>query len=117
MILVDGKVNGNAATFLLDTGANRTIVSAKVYGQVQFKMHQLRRNGHGAGVSGNSIPLPADLVLAERVWTAHRVSVMNLDELSDLLKLHLDGLIGQDILRDFRYVRIDYRARVIELEE
>jgi hypothetical protein len=26
-------------------------------------------------------------------------------------------LIGEDILRDFRSIRIDYHARVIELEE
>src|SRR5256885_7561599 len=36
MILIDGKVNGNPATFLLDTGSNRTIVSTRVYGNVEF---------------------------------------------------------------------------------
>jgi len=49
---------------------------------------------------------------------SQRVAVMNLDELSDILGVrHIDGLIGEDILRDFRSIRIDYHARVIELEE
>jgi gag-polyprotein putative aspartyl protease len=117
MILVDGKVNGNPATLLLDTGANRTIISGKAYGSVQFHLQQLRHNSHGAGVSGGAIPLQADLVLAERVWVAQRVSVMDLDELSEMLKLHFDGLLGQDILRQFRSIRIDYHAHIIELEE
>ena len=29
----------------------------------------------------------------------------------------LDGLLGEDILREFHSVRIDYRAHVIELED
>jgi gag-polyprotein putative aspartyl protease len=117
MILVDGKVNGNPATLLLDTGANRTIISGKAYGNVQFRLQQLRHNSHGAGVSGGSIPQHADLVLGEHAWVAQRVSVMDLDELNEMLKLHFDGLLGQDILRQFRSVRIDYHAHVIELEE
>jgi hypothetical protein len=28
-----------------------------------------------------------------------------------------EGLLGQDMLRQFRSVRIDYRAHVIELQE
>lgn len=117
MILVDGKVNGNPATLLLDTGADRTIISRKAYGSVQFRLQQLRRNSHGAGVSGGSIPLRADLVIADHMWPAQRVSVMELDELNDMLKLHFDGLLGQDILRQFRSVRIDYHTKMIELEE
>jgi hypothetical protein len=55
--------------------------------------------------------------MAQACRAAQRVSVMNLDELNETLRLHFDGLIGQDVLQQFRYVRIDYRARVIELRE
>ena len=117
MILVDGKVNGNPAILLLDTGANHTIISGKAYGKVEFHLQQLRHNLRGPGVSGGSIPLSADLVIADHRWPAQRVSVMELDELNETLKLHFDGLLGQDILRQFRSVRIDYHTKTIELEE
>jgi hypothetical protein len=42
---------------------------------------------------------------------------MDLGELNELLKLNFDGLLGQDILRQFRSVRIDYQSKRIQLEE
>jgi hypothetical protein len=43
--------------------------------------------------------------------------VMDLEELKGVLKLEFDGLLGQDILRQFRTVRIDYHTHVLEMEE
>ena len=42
---------------------------------------------------------------------------MNLGDLPERLGAPFDGLLGQDILRQFRSVRINYRAHVIELEK
>jgi hypothetical protein len=75
------------------------------------------RHESGPGLVGNSLRRPADLELGGHVWTAQQVSVMNLDELKQMLHMDFDGLLGQDILRQFRSVRIDYRAHVIELQE
>ena len=116
LIVVEGKVNSNAATFLLDTGANRTIVSAKIYGSGRFNLQRMPRR-NGAGFAGYSLRRPADLELAENVWTAQEVSVMDLDDLKEMLHMDFDALLGQDFLRQFRSVRIDYRAHVIELQE
>src|SRR5437016_8881843 len=82
MILVDGKVNGNPATFLLDTGSNRTIISVKAYGNIQFDWHRLPHNSKGPGLTGGALRLPADLTLAQHVWVAQRVSVMDLGDLN-----------------------------------
>jgi Aspartyl protease len=117
LIVVEGKVNGNPATFLLDTGANRTIVSVKTYGNVRFKLQHMPPRDGGAGLIGYSLRHPADVVLGEHVWLAQQVSVMDLDELKQMLHMDFDGLLGEDILRQFRSVRIDYRAYVIELQE
>jgi predicted aspartyl protease len=117
MILVEGQVNGNHVTFLLDTGSNNTIVSTKTYGDVQFELHRIQRSRNGPGMAGESVRLPVELGLANRIWVGQRVSVMNLDDLKRILGLSFDGLLGQDILRQFRSVRIDYHAHVIELEE
>lgn len=117
LIVVEGKVNGNAATFLLDTGANRTIVSAKIYANARFDLQRMPPRRGGAGFSGYSLRRSADVELAENIWTAQQVSVMDLDELKQMLHMDFDALLGQDFLRQFRSVRIDYRAHTIELQQ
>lgn len=110
LIVVEGKVNGNAATFLLDTGASRTIVSVKTYGNIRFKLQQMPPREGRAGLIGYSLRRSADVVLGEHAWLAQQVSVMDLDELKQMLHMDFDGLLGEDILRQFRSVRIDYRS-------
>jgi hypothetical protein len=70
-----------------------------------------------AGFAGYSLRRPADLGLGENVWIAQQVSVMDLNELKQMLHMDFDGLLGQDFLSQFRSVRIDYRGHIIELQE
>jgi hypothetical protein len=115
MILVEGKVNGKSVTFLLDTGATRTIVSAKAYGDVGYRLRLAQRAGQQPGFVGESISLPVNLELERHTWLARRVSVMNFDGLSSVLGADFDGLLGEDVLREFRSVHIDYRTHQIDL--
>jgi Aspartyl protease len=117
MILVQGSVNGRPVTFLLDTGADKTIVSIKTYGDLQFQLRSAQRRSNGPGMTGESLRLPVDLTLANHLWVGQRVSVMNLEDLQRVLGITFDGLLGEDILREFRSVRIDYHTHVIELEQ
>jgi hypothetical protein len=41
---------------------------------------------------------------------------MNLNGLAQRFGAQFDGLLGQDILRQFRSVRINYKSHIIELE-
>jgi hypothetical protein len=117
MILVEGQIDGKKVTFLLDTGANHTILSARSYSDGQLPLRHALRGRNSAGMVGESVRLPVNLTLAGHVWASQTVTVMNLDELQDALGLRFDGLLGQDILREFRSVHIDYRDHVIELEQ
>ncbi len=117
MILVQGKVNGKPVTFLLDTGATRTIVSAKVYGNVGYSLRLAQRAGQQPGFVGETVTLPVNLQLDRHTWLARRVSIMNFNGLSDVLGADFDGLLGEDVLREFRSVHIDYRNHQIELEQ
>jgi hypothetical protein len=115
LILVDAKVNGNKVTLLLDTGANNTIINGKVYGNMPVP--RIDPTSKGPGVIGNALRLRVDLEIAGRFRFSQPVSVMNLDELPQRVGAQFDGLLGQDILRQFRSVRINYDAHVIELEK
>jgi hypothetical protein len=117
MILIEVKIDGHPMIFLLDTGSIGTIVSLKSYRTVPFPLRTIRRDPRSPGVVGDSVPVKLDLSLGGHTWYSQSVSLMNLDGLVDLLGTRVDGILGQDILREFRYVRIDYSARVIELEE
>jgi hypothetical protein len=115
LILVDARVNGHPATLLLDTGANNTIISVKMYGNVQAPQLELASNG--PGIVGNALRLRAELEIAGRFLFSQPVSVMNLGDLPQRVGAQFDGLLGQDILRQFRSVRINYHSHVIELEK
>lgn len=43
------------------------------------------------------------------LWAAQPVSVMNLEDLKQELGVNFDGLLGEDLLREFRSVRINYK--------
>jgi hypothetical protein len=116
MILIEGKIDEKRITFLLDTGSNHTIVSVRFYGNMLLALRPAQHDHGAAGWMGESVRLPVELSLADHIWAGQCVTMMNLDELQKVLGIHFDGLLGQDILREFRSVRIDYSAHVIELE-
>jgi predicted aspartyl protease len=117
MIVGQARVNDSQVALLLDTGATRTIVSARVYGNIPFRLRTIERSSKSAGIVGDSVILPINLELGDHTWAGQRVAIMNLDGLSQVFGIQFDGLLGQDILSEFHAVRIDYHAHVIELEE
>jgi Aspartyl protease len=117
MIVVQARVNGSQVALLLDTGATRTVVSARVYGNVPFRLRAIERTSKSAGIVGDSVILPVNLELANHTWAGQGVAVMNLDGLSQVFGIQFDGLLGQDVLSEFHSVRIDYHAHIIEFEE
>ena len=112
-ILVDAKINGSPVRLLVDTGANKTILNSSSLCNERSAARPVNR---GAGIVGNALRLRVDLELAHQIMFSQPVSVMNLEELSKSLRIPFDGLLGQDILNQFRSVRIDYKNHVIELE-
>jgi hypothetical protein len=112
-ILVDAKINGSPVRLLVDTGANKTILNSSSFCNERSVARPVNR---GAGIVGNALRLRVDLELARQIMFSQPVSVMNLEELSKSLRIPFDGLLGQDILNQFRSVRIDYKNHVIELE-
>ena len=115
LILIEAKANGNPVTLVMDTGANHTIIDAKSCGYTPTPGIDVITSG--VGISGNALRLRVDVELGKQFVFSQPVSVMNLDELSHRLGTPFDGLLGQDILRQFRSIRINYKRHVIELQD
>ncbi len=117
MILVEGEVNGDRVTLLIDTGSTKTILDAKAYRVTFLPLYPVQHDGKSAGLKGESVSVRLNLKLANHTWVGQPVSIMNLSELNQLLGTQFDGLLGEDILREFRSVRIDYNAHIIDLKQ
>ena len=114
MILLDATVNDKPAVLLLDTGADFTLISPEAAG-LPANLDALKAT-NTTGAAGEYVKSRVDLRLAERHWIERAVLVMDLSEASKRLGTRTDGFIGQDVLREFSAVRIDYKASVIEFE-
>ena len=115
MILLEGTVNGKLAALLFDTGADNSIIAPQFAG-MSANLDPLKA-GNGAGAGGDYTKAKIDLRLEKRHWIERAVLVMDLSEVSKRLGTPINGFIGQDILREFSTVRIDYKAGVVEFEK
>ena len=114
-ILVDARIDGSPVKLMLDTGSNETILNASSFCKTELSV--TRPANRGAGIVGNALHLRVDLELAHQIMFSQPVAVMNLEELSKSFRIPFDGLLGEDILNQFRSVRIDYKKHVLELEQ
>jgi gag-polyprotein putative aspartyl protease len=113
-ILVNARINGQEATLLVDTGAASTFVSAKLAGIE----HELRRSRFraDAGLEVSGVWHRAKLSLGG--WSESlEVKVIDFAPVSQRFGRRIDGILGQDVLRRFGRVTIDYRAKTLELSE
>ena len=114
LILLDGQANDKPAALPLDTGADNSLISSGAAG-IPAKLRPLSPTNAG-GSSGDYVKGRVDLRLDKRHWIDRAVLLMDLSEASKRLPTRIDGFIGQDILREFSAVRIDYKASVLVLE-
>ena len=114
-LLVCVEVNGKAGLMILDTGSSTTLVSEKFAGRevrdVQPSVTSLRGSGWlSSGRWGE-----ATIHLGSRYWVNRRVIVDDLRPMSDSLGWQIDGIFGEDLLRQYRSVIIDYDKNLVRL--
>ena len=115
MILLDAQVNRKPAGLLLDTGANNTLITPQAAG-LGVKLDALKPT-NTSGSSGEYMKGRVDLRLEKRHWIEREVLIMDLSEAGKRIGERVDGFIGQDLLREFFVVRIDYKAGAVEFEK
>jgi hypothetical protein len=114
VIVVRGTANGRPAVFILDTGSSRTILRPELVGTAAGSLPTSAFADGGPGLHAQGRWTRATIRLGEKTWR-REVVAMNFDEVSRALGMRVDGLIGQDLLREFDRVTIDFRARKILL--
>lgn len=116
-ILIQGHINGKPATFLLDTGAARTIVSAASIGVSEMDLQLARFAQDGPGLHGEAVWSQATIRLGSRAWQERKTAAMNLQPLSKIYGRRIDGIIGHDLLSEFSRVTLDFKRSRLQLED
>ena len=109
-------MNNKPVVLLLDTGSDFTLISPQASGVPAAKLRALTGT-KTTGANGDYVKSRIDLRLAERHWIDREILVMDLSDASKRIGTRIDGFVGQDLLREFSAVRIDYKASVIEFEK
>jgi hypothetical protein len=115
VILVEARVNGKPVTLILDTGAAATILHYQILDIPEMNLRLSRFLAGAPGMRGEAMWAGANLRLGSKLWRERRVVVMNLREVSRVHGRQIDGILGQDILREFDRVVIDFKSRKIIL--
>lgn len=118
LIFVEANVNGKRGSFIVDTGASSSLISYRLAGLGKYPLPKMKNAGTpgGEGFSGQAFAVKADFVFVGVTIKELPVYAGNVDALAERTGEKCDGLIGQDILRHFKSVKIDYRKQVIEFE-
>jgi hypothetical protein len=106
-ILVSVHVNGKLAVLILDTGSNTTILSPEISGLNPAHLTHADPPRKGTGFVEDGRWGQATLTIGTTVWKDKRVLVVDTKNISRAVQRKIDGILGQDILDEFKYVEIN----------
>lgn len=108
--LVEGQVNGKRATFLLDTGANATVVHrghAETFGLVPQRGVFGTAAGLGGTLQASRASVESLRVEDQEIRQSH-VMIADLSQVENVLgrlsRQPIHGILGQDVMREHRAV-------------
>jgi Aspartyl protease len=114
-ILVTVHVNGKPAVLILDTGSNTTILSPQISGLNPAQLPRADPPRKGTGFVGDGRWGQATLTIGTTVWKDKRVLVVDTKDISFAVQRKIDGILGQDILDEFKYVEINFEEKRLTL--
>lgn len=109
LILVTAAIDGSGEfTFAVDTGASTTVLSAELARRLGLQTRPAPQMTGGGGVLGASSGILQSLSIGDATCRAVTVMIAEfVTTLSSLIGVGLDGIVGYNVLRNFR-VGIDY---------
>jgi Aspartyl protease len=112
-ILVDASVNGQPVVMILDTGASHSMFDAGIFGVSVVQLQQARMNSRGLGLDADVVVRTADFEIGEESWKQRSIEIADLHPLSKIYGRKIGGIIGQDVLRSFVSVQINYKGQCV----
>ncbi len=121
-IMVKGTIHGKEASFLVDTGASRSVFDTKTIAAFIEDLHFEKKEGMTAGVGSSDLESATFHIdqlsigaLEIQDYEAVALDLENIHEMYDKLCLpHIDGIIGGDLLSHHKAV-INYKAKMMRL--
>jgi hypothetical protein len=110
VVLVAGNINGTPAWFIVDTGATVTMVDAELL-QTPFEKNSSRFRGDAPGIEVHGKLTGIDLSIGTLQEMRRDVASVDFTEIRRVYGKSIRGVLGQDYLRNFGRVSIDYDAR------
>jgi hypothetical protein len=112
-ILVDALVNGEAVVMILDTGASHSMFDASAFGLSAVQLQVARMKSRGLGLDADVVWRTADFEIGEQAWKQQPIEVADLHLLSKIYGRKIGGIVGQDVLRSFVSVQINYKGQCV----
>jgi Aspartyl protease len=112
-ILVDALVNGQPVVMILDTGASHSMFDAGIFGVSAVQLQQARMNSRGLGLDADVVVRTTDFEIGEESWKKQAIEIADLHPLSKIYGRKIGGIVGQDVLRSFVSVQINYKGQCV----
>ena len=112
-ILVDASVDGQPVVMILDTGASHSIFDTSIFGLSAVQLQAARMNSRGLGLDADVVWRIADFEIGEQAWKQHPIEIADLHLLSKIYGRKIGGIVGQDVLRSFVSVQINYKGQCV----
>lgn len=121
-IMIQGKIHGKEAFFLIDTGASRSVFDPKTIASFIDNPEFEKKEGLTAGVGSSDLESATftihTLSLGDLEITDYEAVALDLENIHEMYaKLglpHIDGIIGGDLLKRHKAV-INYRCKKMRL--
>jgi len=110
LVIVHAVMAGRPGDFLLDTGAEMTLADRRFLG-LKVKDAAPRADGVTAAGAANV----GDLCISDHCFGKRQVGLVDFEGFSKLLGRRISGTVGQDVLREFDSINIDYKRGIVTL--
>ena len=121
-IMVQGRIHGKEALFLIDTGASRSVFDPKTISSFIDDIQFEKKEGMTAGVGSSDLESSTFVIdrfsIGDLEITDYEAVALDLENIHEMYaKLNLpriDGIMGGDLLRRYKAI-INYKCKKLRL--